>query len=479
MVLGLLCLSTGTQAQNEVDALRYSRLNVLGSARYFGAGGAFGSLGADLTTLSVNPAGLGLYRRSDTGLSLYFGSASNEAIQNNTLRENSQSLFGIANAGAIASYPIGTSMERFNMGVSFNRMADFNERIDIEGNFNGTMSEVFALQANGIPSGDLSSAFPFGAGLAWETYLIDPIANTENQYFAVASGEAIRHENYITRTGGMNETALSLAGNIENRLYFGFTLGIPSIRFEEVNSYSETVIDEASDLESWSMVNRLETSGSGINLKAGVIFRPVEYIRLGAAIHSPTWMSLSDDFTTSMETRFRNGDEFFWDSPLGQYNYRLRTPARYLLSANVLVGKKGFLSADYELVDYSTSKLKEARIGGDGYDFDIENGTITEAYRAASNFRLGAEVRPQDWLTLRGGIRYELSAYTTEASPDATPRKTYSAGVGLRFRGFYLDLAGGLQSDNEDYFQYDPQLAPVARIDKTTVFTTVSVGLRY
>ena len=59
-----------TNAQNELDALRYSNTGTGGTARSYAMANAFGALGADLSAFHINPAGLGLYRKSEVSIGL-------------------------------------------------------------------------------------------------------------------------------------------------------------------------------------------------------------------------------------------------------------------------------------------------------------------------------------------------------------------------------------------------------------------------
>ena len=58
ILFSLLILSAPLFSQGEVDALRFSREDLLGTARAMSMGGAFGALGGDLTGVSINPAGI-------------------------------------------------------------------------------------------------------------------------------------------------------------------------------------------------------------------------------------------------------------------------------------------------------------------------------------------------------------------------------------------------------------------------------------
>ena len=270
LALGLLCLAVTSRAQNETDALRYARLNPYGTARYFGTAGAFGALGGDFSSLHTNPAGMAVYRRSDAGFSIGIGSSrigANYEGTNTTAREG---FSNVANAGMVASYPIGDDrVERINLGVSHMTLADFDERISIQGEaMNTSLLDIYALQANGVPDTQIGSAFPFGAS-GVETYLLNPIENTVDQYMtAVPAGKVIQSKE-ITRVGGMTETAVAAAANIGNEWYFGATLGFPSVRYEESTLYAETVPDPNSDLNNLQMRQTVEVNGGGFNMKAG------------------------------------------------------------------------------------------------------------------------------------------------------------------------------------------------------------------
>ena len=61
----LLLLSSSLSAQNVSDVLKYSSLQIGGTARSLGAGNAFGALGAEFGALSLNPAGLGVFRSNE------------------------------------------------------------------------------------------------------------------------------------------------------------------------------------------------------------------------------------------------------------------------------------------------------------------------------------------------------------------------------------------------------------------------------
>ena len=57
-------------AQETYDNAQLATTDLNGTARYVGMGGAMDALGADLSTISTNPAGIGLFRSSQVKASL-------------------------------------------------------------------------------------------------------------------------------------------------------------------------------------------------------------------------------------------------------------------------------------------------------------------------------------------------------------------------------------------------------------------------
>ena len=100
-----------------------------GTARSMGMAGAFTSLGADMASMSLNPAGLGMYRSSDLSFSpmMGFQSADNSAM---SWGDNKQSRFAVSNIGvAFNIYEDShTRLTSMTLALGYNRIADFNYR---------------------------------------------------------------------------------------------------------------------------------------------------------------------------------------------------------------------------------------------------------------------------------------------------------------------------------------------------------------
>ncbi|NNE55641.1 MAG: hypothetical protein HKN32_06450, partial [Flavobacteriales bacterium] len=333
MFLGMLCLQSTAWSQNELDALRYSMYDITGTARYIGMGGAFGALGADLTSLSQNPAGIAMYRRSEFGFTMGFGNTSATSSYAGGGLTSTDNSFGFNNMGMVGSYPTESEeIPRLNFGVAYNKLANFNEEFTIQGTVENTsLLDVFVAQANGVNPDDVTDAFPFSAGLAYQTYLINPLDSSgSNEYYHEIEFGNVEQTKSVERSGSMGETVLSGGVNVSDKYYFGLTLGFPSIRFEESSLYKEGNLAPGLELDNYTFRENLVTSGSGFNVKAGVIVRATNWMRLGAAIHSPTWLNMSEFYDRSMTSYFKGEEPYSWDSPAGEYFYRITTPARYM-----------------------------------------------------------------------------------------------------------------------------------------------------
>jgi opacity protein-like surface antigen len=218
------------------------------------------------------------------------------------------------------------------------------------------------------------------------------------------------------------------------------------------SSYKETALSEdiAFDpFKEFSYNEKVVTEGSGFNFKFGFIFKPADFVRVVAAVHTPSYFyNMKDTYSSSMKSSFSNGDSYKEDSPDGEYDYKLNTPMRVIGSIAFIIGKFGLVSADYEFVDYS-----EARFRSEDADVYFEvNDAIRAKYSTANNIRLGTEWRYNQF-NFRGGYAIYGSPFKTDINDAA--RTSYSFGIGIRDVDYFLDLAYVYTQSKEDYYLYD------------------------
>lgn len=460
-------------AQNEIDALRYSRLNYSGTARFVSMGGAFGALGADFTTLSHNPAGIGLYRSSEVSITPSLAMARTEATLNGNFRDDSRYSFNLGNVGLVMAHNptlrnLSSLWKNVQFGFGLNRMADFNNRVNIESdNLQSSYLSSYVDYAKGVHPDDL---YAFDTKLAYETELLFVVDSANWIYGIDKPNGGVNQRKSIDSKGSINEMVFTVGANYNDRLYVGATLGIPYVRYIENSTYTETALpDDETVFNTMTRTDFLETSGTGVNFKLGLIFRATDWVRLGAAVHTPTfYSSMSDSYGATLKAKYDNGFTSS-KSATGIYDYELTTPMRAIGSVGFIIGKSGVISADYEFVDYTSARLRAP-----DYDFHDENGNIRDNYEQAHNLRFGTEWRYGS-VNFRGG--YGISANPYRYGTNSV-LNSYSAGIGFREKNFYLDLAWAGSQFDDEYYLYNGRVNAAASTTFQNKFL-LTIGIKY
>lgn len=500
--------SSSLYAQDITEAYNLSNLTVQGTARSMGFGNALGSVGADFSTLSVNPAGLGVYRSSELTFtpSLRINAANTNYAAGNNSDNNVH--FNINNFGLVfTSAPKGERYARRNWkAVSFafgmNRTADFNHNYNY-GAYNNTSSgsQVFESDANyDYVSANAKDANTLGY-MGYQSYLLNEDAKGVFHTIVPYQG-GVNQLKTVHENGGVNEYTISLGGNYKERLMLGATIGIPSFRYFRNSTFTETIASgntqpNPDGFYSFNYNTLLDISGGGINAKIGAIYKISDMFRIGAAFHSPTYYSITDLFTPSLSTTCNNSTVVSIDNGFpvqNQFNYNMVTPWRGVISATGIMDKYGFLTADIEYVDYSTMRYLYPVDPGYSYQAaeDAMNKVIRDTYKPTVNFRLGGELRFAKYFMARAGFGYYGNAYTAYGQANAgysTERIDLSTGVGFRFKHFFTDL-GIVHSNYQGYEQpyaidYNyvasgaPATIPTARVTYGVNNVALTCGVKF
>ncbi len=481
--------------QSDLDAIRYSHHNLSATARSLSMGGAFGALGADFATLSLNPAGLGLYRRSEFTFTPALGNTSTDAVYLNKKSGDIKFNFSVGNIGLVYAYPKENEKSNWKgwaFGMGYNRLNNFHSRSLYEAvNPSSSLLHSFVENAQGIAFNNLNE---FYENLAFQTYLIDTLPFTSSQYFsAVPNGGAMQRGLKETR-GSLGDITLAFGGNYDNQIYWGFALGIPYLRYSEDYLYEEidvnntisqttpgidSVYASQFNFKSFSFNQILRTTGTGVNVKFGLIYRPDDRFRFGLAVHSPTYFSMHDEYVSRMSALFENSPVREHESPIGLYDYNLITPFRAIFSAATFIQQQALLSLDYELTDYST-----ARLSAKDYAFTNENAVTRNTYSQVHLLRLGGEWR-HGIFALRGGIGYRSGIFKSGLASSNTDQHqfSFSAGVGMREENFFIDLGYCLAYSN--YFYRPYELKSTVEKEPGVFYTTrehkalLTIGFRF
>jgi hypothetical protein len=489
IIFASLAVSSGIFSQNVDDALRYSQTFYGGSARFMSMGGAFTALGADLSTLSQNPAGLGVFRSSELTLTPQLfhinTSAGFDGITSDYLYN-----FNLAQAGIVSniiSNNTETGLITLNFGYSFNKSNNLNQSINIQGrNNSSSMADYWAGRANGWFKDELYDNV-YDAFLAYDTWLIDTLSGSDFNYGTVYSnygdnppsayGQSIRR--LVSNEGYTGEHALSIGGNYSNKIYFGATLGINKLRYTSHYEHREsTDLLLPSQFENFTYTDHFENTGTGYSLKIGAIVKPVETVRLGFAFHSPTWYRINEYFYESMSSNFTDGGSYNAPGDPLRYKYALATPFRALTGIAVQIRKIALLSADYEFVDYGTARFSET---GDNYDYSEKNLSIKNSLSSASNLRLGGELRLNK-MYLRSGYGYYGKAFKTGEDNADLDYRSLSFGAGFRERNISIDFAYTNYSNSQKYILYPLESSfDPATVNLSTLknMITLTVGYKF
>ena len=479
--IALLLISLPALAQTASDALRYSRIFFNGTSRFVGTGGAFGAVGADFSVLATNPAGIGLYRSSEFTFSPTFLDRVTTSDYNGYSARDYKLNFAMGNFGFVYTFFEGNlekkgGLRSLTVGFGMNRQNNFHNRIVSQGpNHSSSMLNQFTQILNTKPLTNPNNVridYPFDIGLAYDCGLIY-YDSLQGRYFSDMPDGGVTQGQLIETRGSINEFDLSLGGNIGDKLYFGLTLGIPSIRYYYRSSYWEEDTGDSIPYFQYFQYNyNVDTRGTGFNFKAGLIYRPANWIRLGGAIHTPTWYPAMIDFYASdmyamYDSVLKYPNQY---SPPGSYEYQMKTPFRAIGSVAFFIGNHGFISGEYEYVNYD-----EARMRAPGDNFSDVNTEIETRYSSPVNFRIGTEWRIK-MFRIRGGFRYY-------GSPDNDVNYghliTVNSGFGIFIKRFFVDFAYQWSQTDQRYTYYNPSLVNPVNLNSVTHIAQATFGFKF
>ncbi len=504
-ILGALALSAGiASAQTGSDLLRFSQYNYsLGTARSAAMGGAFSSLGADLSSVGINPAGLGMYKKSDVGLSMsvttnkttsdYTGF--NPAGSQTYSDYGSHTRFSLNNAGAALKVHDNPKSTVRNIVVAFtaNKMADFYTTANAYTMGNqSSITEYFSESLYGVNSNDIGrgpyvdpyynpsiAISQWGGALAYQTRLINNVPGETTSYTpfdgtgadCLLDPAATVNPSLVNNSRGyVYEYAFAAGFSIKDKLYLGLTLGIQDVYYTNGSGYNEYYSGVTDPIlyntQGLSYTRRLTQDGTGVNFKFGVIYRPIPSLRLSAAVHTPTFLTMEEEYYETMNAFYdREAMSTYSETIVNPQEYDINTPTRFLAGLSwTLPGGIGIITADYERVWYNGMRLRNTYYSS--YSDQVNNET-KEIYKAANNFRVGAEFVLSKMIFLRAGYAYYGDCFNSDYKNNIAKRSVsylnynyasgsvygmdgigqianysnYSGGIGFHFKYINLELA--------------------------------------
>ncbi len=471
-ITSILCLlGSWAQAQTVEDALRSSFYTQGSTARSIGVGGAMGGLGGDFSAVGVNPAGIGAYWKSEIMLGLGVESINTDATLAGNTTNRLRDEFAFGNAALVMakkSRRANSPWKNFALGIGYNSYQTFDEDIYSSGVTNGSIVERWSALARGV---ELDFLDNFEAGLAYDAgAILGP--NDDGTYSNDYEGsemEILAHDQTILRDGSYGEMKIAFGSNYNDQLLIGASIGIPVYYYTESNQYFEDDINGAIPFFNLAAYNQnLTSDASGVNFSLGAIFK-AEVFRLGASVQTPSWLSFEDRFDTELRYSFTTADQsedISRFSPVGEFAYNLRTPWRFTGNAAVIVKNIGFISADVEYVDHSTSRYNFTANSNNIEDVNFENelnSLISNTFQGAMNIRAGAEFAKDFW-RLRAGYQILGNPY----QEGGTSRDILSFGAGYRGDRFFVDLAYRVTNFDRqlEAYQLDDAVVPTTLVDQ-------------
>jgi Outer membrane protein transport protein (OMPP1/FadL/TodX). len=455
LIIILSLMASSSFAQTASDAIQYSQSIYQGTAKSMALGNAVGAIGSDFTAISINPAGMGLYRSHEMTMtmgylqnstkSLYFGK-SNFADKSNLTINN----IGYVKAEQYSKY---RKLRYLQYGFGFNRNNDFNSYSNAIGfNPNNSMIDSYLAQLNVTSYNQIENKFPYTIFPAWETYLIDTTSqNGQLGYTSPVPKGNLDQQDIIRVNGRSEDWTFAMSANFLDKFFIGGSLGATHIKRNVSRTYSEADIELSNDFRDWSFTENTATNGWGINFKVGLIAYPVKWLRIGASYHTPTLFSFEEIWETITEANI--GNYYKYSTEPSFYTFNMTSPMRTIGSIAIIIGQGGMISADYEYVDYRKTVLSS-----NDYDYSSINNEIKAQYGSSSNIRIGTEWIVRN-LYLRGGFAFYDSPCRLNIKDGRLTQ--YSCGIGLpigaesRFDIAYVMTYGQKQYYPYSYYEND------------------------
>ena len=510
----MIAMSANAQETYENAKLVGEELN--GTARYVGMGGAMEALGADISTIGTNPAGLGLFRHSNLSVSggLLMQSNGKEFTNGNKTNASFDQIGGV--------YSTRTGAKSFlNFGFNYHKGKNFDYILNAANSLNGSSQNkqsfikgLVGSEGNGgfyvdrdpktnanVGYSDLnkkSNAYTFSQidYLYWNTLI--PTNNPTKPYDYDGGNDYTFNR---AHNGYIGNYDFSVSGNLNDRVYLGVTFGIKDVHYNAYSEYSENLVSGARA----SVADKRSITGSGFDVTAGVIVRPIESspFRIGAYVKTPTWYDLTTSNTTSLIDYRNYGAANNRKYVNNSYDFKIWTPWKFGFSLGHTIGSSLALGATYEYEDYSRINTRINDGGyidywtGSYYDSSIAdtqmNNHTREVLKAVSTLKLGIEYKPTTNLALRAGYNYVSPMYFSDGQKDpglsslgtsyasatdytdwkATNR--FTLGVGYQIDKFNIDLAYQYSSQAGDFYPF----SNVKNINiNSTTYNNIATGTK-
>lgn len=474
-----LIAAASASAQETYENAKLASQDLNGTARYVGMGGALDALGADISTISSNPAGIGLFRHSTANVS--FGVVSQQ--EGKSFANGDKTNMSFDQIGFVYSKRVG-SKSFLNFAFNYHKSMNFDYILSAVGRLDGNSSQNKGIYLKTLKDDNGNQVYSLhNDGTNDEPhYLADPLYNNNIQYpnntytqidylyanallpvaFDNNSSYGGYYAGYLGANGFMFDRAhigyigtydFNLSGNINDRVYLGITIGIHDVHYRGYSEYTENLVDKNNaSIGSVLLTDNRKITGTGFDIKAGVIIRPIEDspFRLGLSVATPIWYDLTTSNYSTIDNTHLNaayGTRNGYD--IGEsYDFKLYTPWKFGFSVGTTFGNYLAVGAGYEYVDYS---FLDSRVNdGDSYDWYYDtyysnsssdwemNSHTKNTLKSVSTLKLGMELKPEENLAIRLGYNYVSPMYKETG-----------------YKNSYIDSPGSYYASTTDYTNWE------------------------
>lgn len=498
-------LGTAVSAQETYDNAQLASKDLNGTARYVGMGGAMEALGADISTIGTNPAGIGMFRRGMVAGSFGFNTQQDAKSFGNANKTN----MSFDQAGFVYSMRSGRH-SMLNFGFNYTKSKNFDQILTAAGRLNNaSQNKLSAMKnANGVytlqdknnglvsNSGAYSQADYLYSNVLFNHYDANN-PNDPNNATLTDKGVIVNQTTGLpvyynatgydfgrSTTGYIGQYDFNVSGNSNDRFYWGFTVGIYDVHYNSSSLYSESLVDGNTAIGDVAMNDERKITGTGFDVKAGLIFRPAEEspFRIGLYVHTPTWY----DLTTRNYTVLNNNTDKAYgsrdhDKSSESYDFKFYTPWRFGVSLGHTVGNYLALGATYEYADYTTNDIRvndggEVDYWGNYYETSSRDEAmkqnIKNSLKGVHTVKVGMEFKPEKNFAVRLGYNYQSAMYNKNGFKDGSLESygtyyasttdytnwkdthRFTAGVGYNYGKFSFDLAYQYSQTNGDFYPF-------------------------
>jgi hypothetical protein len=483
-----LCLSAA-KGQYVTDALRYSQNFPTLTARSMSMGNAFTSLGADFASSYINPAGLGLYRKSEMQFTPGLGYSNIKSDYIGQTTSDVMYQYINSSVGYVGTYNSNKEkgLVSASLAAGYNRLNNFYNNGVIRGTNNySSYSDYFVEYANSnslLPD----ELDPFYERLAYDAWVIDTMG-TLDHYKSLVPVPVTQQKTVETR-GGTGEWSFGAGFNFSNIIYVGFGLGINQINYEQTAVTSEYNNNPYWAFRSFNFTEQLDVRGTGVSFRMGLMARVTKSLRVGTTFHIPTFYNIEETYYNTMYSAYDDSSFFIRPTNIngdlleaGNYRYELNTPFKVAGGISYQIGKMGILTGDVEYINYTLMKMRtdeDFNTMGDQQLADQVNVDIDDVYRPVVNFRLGGEIRFGNFAVRAGGGYYPSPYAKGELNENASYTEITS-GFGYRDKHFFFDLGMSGIFHSEKYNLYTSNnTSNIANLKQSGYRFITTMGFRF